>query len=92
MDNNRSYLFPGACGLLKQFLSLKIRSQQARQAELEVPDGSLTASIQSLINSFLICWFITGNFVYKNLWSLVVNDIFCTNRVLLGVPCVRAKL
>ncbi|EFX89714.1 hypothetical protein DAPPUDRAFT_310279 [Daphnia pulex] len=50
----------GACGLLKQFLSLRVRSQQSQQADLEVPDSSLTASVQSLINSFLICWFITG--------------------------------
>jgi len=41
-------------------LSLKIGSLRSRQADLEVPDSSLNASIRSLITSFLICWFITG--------------------------------
>lgn len=50
----------GAFGLIKQMLSLKIGSLRSRQADLEVPDSSLNASIRSLITSFLICWFITG--------------------------------
>lgn len=50
----------GACGLIKQMLTLKFRSERSRIAEAEVPDSSCTASIQSLLNSFLICWFITG--------------------------------
>ena len=55
---NNDYL--GTFGLIKQMLSLKIGSLRSRQADLEVPDSSLNASIRSLITSFLICWFITG--------------------------------
>ena len=55
---NMSFL--GGFGLVNQFLNIKFRSEQARQADLEVPDSSLTASVQSLINSFLLCWFLTG--------------------------------
>lgn len=67
-------IFIGACGLLKQFLSLRVRSQQSQQADLEVPDSSLTASVQSLINSFLICWFITGK--YCCLYEIDITRLF----------------
>jgi len=50
----------GIFGLFKQFLTLKLRSQRSRQDDMEVSDSSFAASLQSLINSFLLCWFITG--------------------------------
>lgn len=72
----------GACGLLKQFLSLRVRSQQSQEADLEVPDSSLTASVQSLINSFLICWFITGCYwvyhVYEPNYSDRSDPNYCS--------------